>query len=181
MKNEFLGIGVGDGITTSYHDTPYEVIEVSEPEKFYWDGDNEIFIFDHPVVNLVLRDLRDNSTAWISTIRQVGNRWFTEQNDEIFVKKTGDSQPDLFFEIPEYPFEDGVNYKAGVGKVWRCSRCERDFNTKRKNKLPNCCPDCGWTTIPIFYIAAPPDDDFRPRPSVFSVALNFEEYAPYAL
>ncbi|HEX8266086.1 MAG TPA: DNA adenine methylase, partial [Pyrinomonadaceae bacterium] len=127
-----------------------------------------------------------NKKAWINTIRQVGERdWRDDQNSRIFIEKRGLSQPQSLPTIPEYPFESDCDYKAGVGKVWRCERCRKDFNTVEKRKLPNECPICiktralcFATTVPIFYIDFPPAEEKRAFPSIYNVDLNFEDYAP---
>lgn len=191
---EALGISVGDVVTTSYGSGPYEVKSVRPPQKFC-KSIFSIVIRDHEVTSLVLRDLDGNcnTDSYINNIRRVGDRWATDMNDEVFVEKKNKLviiQPDLFAvaaksDIPaEYQMQEGCDYRAGAGRIWHCEYCAKDFNSPEKQRLPYFCPDCRdkqkfpQVCVPVFFIAAPPPDDGRPRPSEYNVTQNFDEYLP---
>lgn len=183
---------MGDGITTSYGARAYKVKAIHAPVKFE-ESLFHIVIRSQEVTSLVLSDEDgDGKTdSYINHIRVAcADRWATDQNDEIFVEKRKIiAQPGLFeaqtAQPLHYPFQDGCDYRVGAGKVWRCPRCEKDFNSAEKHRLPFCCPVCLEsrdrflsTCTPIFFIESPPPGDWRPRPSQFLMTLNMEDYLP---
>jgi DNA-directed RNA polymerase subunit RPC12/RpoP len=198
-----LGIAVGDRLTTSYSDTPYEVVSLTPPRKFHISP-MHVVIRDFAVISLVLKDLRDgfhNSESYINNIRRAGESlWLTDQNDRILVekspvRKTGvqltifdalmnqAERKDDAENVPDYPFQPGVDYARGTGKVWHCGECERDFNTIEKppvvRSLP--CPYCAYPlSAAVYLMKQPPLGDLRRYPSEYTLTLNFWDYKPNA-
>lgn len=190
---EALGISLGDVLITSYGSGPFEVKSIRQPRRFEITS-SHIIIRDHEVTSFVLRDLDGKSTtdSYINNVRRTGERWATDQNDEIFVEKKHRRnivQLGLFDErrrpaAEEYEFQPGCDYRAGAGRVWHCPRCRKDFDTAEKHKLPYWCPACKDVKfmpvcVPIFYVEAPPVGDWRARPSEYMMTLNMEDYLPY--
>lgn len=190
---EALGISLGDILTTSYKTGPFEVTAISAPHKFIITS-FYIIIRDHQVTSFTLReaDKKCLTNSYINNVRRTGDRWATDQNDEIFVEKKYRQnivQIGLFDEpehplVKDYPFQPGCDYRAGAGKVWHCPKCRKDFNSPVKKKLPYWCPACRQdgkflpVSLPVFFIEAPAVGDWRRRPSQFSMTLNMEDYVP---
>ncbi|HRH47011.1 MAG TPA: hypothetical protein PKY82_35520 [Pyrinomonadaceae bacterium] len=188
--SEAFGIEIGDiiwGNYGNYEPTKYEVTRITKPALFN-DYSLYIYIYSQPVIHIGARDIgsKGEGNASFGTIRQVGGRYFSSQNDEIFIEKPRQRavlQRDLFAlleasEDPlQYPFQEGVDYRRGAGLVWNCEKCDRDFNTEFKMKLP-CRHECGSTSTPIFYFDFPKTVTTDRYPSTFLVSLNFEDYLP---
>lgn len=181
-----LGISPGDVVWTSYgKPNDYEVISISQP--LLWEKQSDIYIFSEPVISLVCRDLsrKTQTPSFLGNIRQIEDRWFSEMNDEIYVRKSTAPrlfQPDLFsatiIEQPgAYPFQSGVDYSQGAGLVWHCSGCRIDFNTEVKKSRPCIC-NCGSVAEAILYINFPKEIPTHHFPSAYLVGLNLADYAP---
>ena len=148
MFTEYLGIKTGDIIRTSYHTGPYEVVAVTPPkvvELFISD----LFIFPWPVVSLTLRDAKnasDRGNYGISDIHREGDRYFSG-GDEIFVEDPhngGFHQIGLFgveeTSYATYAYQEGVNYEALDGELWKCGQCGKDYNGLFVPTVPDMVP-----------------------------------------
>ena len=152
-----LGIQTGDIVSTSYGTGPYEVWSIRGPQYVERRGVGVWIIRTWPVVSLGLVKPGEQP-AWhtscpffiINTVRQEGDRWFTDAGDEVFVTPSRVRFPlpvDMFRSFPPLPepylFQPGVDYQAGDGLVWRCERCGTDFNAPGESKWgPAWCPRC---------------------------------------
>jgi len=139
--NSAFGISVGDIVSTSYGTgpyVPYVVLSVSPP-RYHDRFVGVLVIRTWQVIDLVCRhvdrpDRGPDHRAYLGSIRVEGNRWFTDQNDEIFVvrKSAGKAvQLSMFNDDidPErdlpYEFQPGVDYSHDA---WKCTHCGKDFN-----------------------------------------------------
>lgn len=153
---EALGIAVGDLIwrPREGHCTRYRVTSIWGP-IYWWEDYHSLTVWPYPVISLRLRyedPARGNDEAGISHIHQDGEHWFDDLGWEIFVEHgTRPLQMGLFetTEPQPYPFQEGLDYLAGDGRVWHCPKCGRDFNgLPEDHHAPRHCP--GWTlAVPI--------------------------------
>ena len=140
-----FGIQTGDIVRTSYGSGPFRVFSIYGPR--YWDrGVGDIVIRTWPVISLGLSrpdHPKKDGEYIINYIRQEGDRWFTDSNDEVFVEKApGQFQISMFGTCPvaePYLFDPAVDYT--VKDVWKCDRCG-DFNAPRPEGHPYWHPDC---------------------------------------
>lgn len=146
MANTMLGISIGDIITTSYSTGPY-IVHVLYGPYYTSPGLNGLVIRTWPVVGLECGD------AWINDVRQEGDRWFTDSNDEIYVQSSEPEGQLLLFDLPHgeqpYSFDPQVDYHR-FGEVWRCARCGIDYNAPDEPEpwRGGICPRCGRATPP---------------------------------
>ncbi len=139
-----LGLSVGDIVKVlqtpwSSESRPYEIWDIRGP-YYIENGCLELTIRTWPVISM--RCVRpgnqsprevfgDDGFSYLNHIRREGDRWFSDQNCEIVVlERRPVVQMNLFDDVaPEpYQFQLGVDYAAGVGRVWKCQRCGLDFN-----------------------------------------------------
>jgi hypothetical protein len=191
-----LGIQTGDIITTSYNTGPYIIHHIRGPFT-YFTGVGHLVILDHPEISLTLSTpnaKRKGTGGFINNIRQVNNRWYTAQNDELFItrRQVVPLAPTTFFDIfdppdqveilptpPLYQLNPSVDYDAGPRRTWHCDNCNVDFNAIPTNRYW-CQHDCDDEPIAteIFYVRAPQPDDRRPYVSYSVMTLNSDRYAP---
>jgi len=160
IYREALGITTGDVITTSYKSGPYVVKQITGPyqsqETFAY-----LTIWPYPVISLTLSyaDPSLTSTAYINHVhREPDGRYLTDTHDEIFVHKPAQPLPAQLplltpAILPEYPFQSGVDYRAGDSRVWHCQDCDRDFNAEKQDR--HCGPPCPYCTTRYPTIAIP--------------------------
>jgi len=134
-----LGISTGDQVRTSYG-TGGVVTHISAPH-FVDEEVGRKIIHTCPVVSVML-----DGDKVINGIRQEGERWFTDANDEVFfTRRQGEveQQIDMFasaMEMPKpYSFQTGVDY---THNVWTCGSCG-DFNAEGESDMRWRCPRCG--------------------------------------
>lgn len=153
-----LGIQTGDIVRTSYKTGPYEVWWITDPYFSGVEAVGTIIIRTWPVISLTLVEHGKgpgpggSGYSWINDIRQEGDRWFTDSNDEIFVEKRSVSLPvDMFRSYPQIPdpytFNPDVDYQL-AGEIFNCEQCG-DFNAKRYGLSHHAyCPKCGrWSAF----------------------------------
>lgn len=179
MTTEALGIGVGDVVWTSYGSSdPYTVEKISGP--YYWEvmAYGAIMIRTWPVIALVCRPVRGGHECYLNSIRRDGIRWFTDQNDEVFVRKglAPVQQLSMFMlmlnprSLP-YSFKVGVDYSLN-GQVWRCDRCG-DFNAPRPMNFRRAdCVVCGRYADAEVKLMRPREPG-RSYYSAYQVALGY--------
>lgn len=189
-----LGIQTGDLVTTSYNSGPYIVHHIHGPIT-HFSGVGHLVILDHPEISLILSTpgaKRKGTAGFINNIRQINNRWYTEQNAEVFINRPplldreATSLLDLFdppnqvgiLPIPPlHALNPSVNYEAGPRRTWHCPECNIDFNaTPSHNHY--CEHDCQTVADEMFYVRAPHPDDRRPHYSYYVVTLNSYQYGP---
>lgn len=171
IYQQALGIRTGDIITTSYGSGPYQVWSIHGPHL--WDKGIHWIIYPWPVISLKLIFTKDHHLfgkcigegkfSYINEIHRQEDRWFTTIGDEIFVKPPRLGYPDLPVDMfrsyppdPEpYPFQDGVDYRAGHRRVWHCCHCGLDFNWQPDGGygLPRC-PQCNHIVTTRIVVAA---------------------------
>jgi hypothetical protein len=191
-----LGIHTGDNIATSYSTSPYVVHHIHGPFT-YFTGVGHLVILDHPEVSVTLSTpnaKRKGTAGFINNIRQVNDRWYTAQNDEVFITKTALATlpPTTFFDIFDppgqvellpiplrYKLHPSVDYDAGPRRTWHCDDCNVDFNAVPTNRYW-CRHNCTDEPIAreIFYVRAPKPDDRRRYISYYIMTLNSYRYAP---
>jgi hypothetical protein len=158
VYKEALGIAVGDIVHTSYNTGPYTVLSIWGPHQ-YRENWQQVTIWPWPVISLALADADGRTGYYINEIHLDGDRWFSGR-DEIFVTKPETRPPAQLSLFPDpsptaspYPFQDGVDYEAGDGRLWRCEECGGDYDTDQPHQLSRRpeCPYCGatWKAIPI--------------------------------
>ena len=191
-----LGIQPDDIITTSYNTSPYIVHHIHGPIT-YFTGVGHLVILDHPEISLTLSTpnaKRKGHGGFINNIRQVDQRWYTAQNDELFITtpQLAPVPPANFFDIfnppdqvellptpPLYQLNPSVDYEAGPRRTWHCEHCNVDFNAIPTNKYWGR-HDCEDEPIAkeIFYVRAPQPDDRRHYISYYVMTLNSSRYTP---
>jgi hypothetical protein len=148
-----FGIQTGDLVTTSYATGPYEVWGITVPRYTQlWVG--RFVIRDYPVISLTLiapgvPPRGDNGLYWINDVRQEGERYLTDANDEVFVRRGSPIALPIDFlrSYPAtpgpYPFDPTVDFGARPRRIWRCTECRRDFNAVVESRHgPAYCPGC---------------------------------------
>lgn len=153
-----LGLSVGDIVTVEHPggtmSTPCRIVGLTEPRKVERPiGSVIVTPWAFVSVGLVEAGQRPRSGRWpygINRIRPSLGPWGLPEDDprrspDLYLNEHGYRieverppvlpswiEPDLFaLEPPEpadYPFQDGVDYWAGFGLVWKCCGCDRDFN-----------------------------------------------------
>jgi len=191
-----LGIYTGDLITTSYNTGPYIIHHVHGPITSF-TGVGYLVILDHPEISLTLSTpnaKRKGTGGYINNIRQVNDRWYTAQNNEIFITRPyqAPAAPTTLFDLmkpphevdflptpPPYQFNPCVDYDAGPRRTWHCDDCHVDFNATPSNRYW-CRHDCQHQSIAkeVFYVRAPQPNDRRPYISYYVMTLNSDRYAP---
>jgi hypothetical protein len=165
---EVLGIRVGDIVTTSYGTGPYEVWEISAPRQLT-SYPTALIIRTWPVVDLSLIPFEETPGhperrfCGINDVRQEGDRWFTDRQDEVLVQASKRTlvlpiHPVYSYpRLPEpYAFQQGVDYRAGHRQVWHCARCGRDWNEAKKPRWEAAwCHECQGRGIPIVFMHDP--------------------------
>ncbi len=150
-----LGIETGDLVRTSYGTGPYEVVQVSKP-TFTMKMVGDLVVFPWPVISLVcimpgVPPRGDNGHYWLNEIHREGARYvsggsYWNHPDEIFVEKKCSTYVamDLFSSIEEgpipYPFQSGVDYTVLDGELWKCPRCNLDYNGLTVPTVPDMIP-----------------------------------------
>lgn len=141
-----LGISVGDLVRTSYGTGPNEVERIHGPYYFNVGVFDNLIVRTWPVISIGF-----SGDSGINNIRQEGDRWFTDGNDEIFVTKNKAHKPaQLAMFGPSagqnrqspYLFKPGVDY---THNVWKCRHCG-DFNAPPNDERLRRrwhCPICG--------------------------------------
>jgi hypothetical protein len=191
-----LGLQTADIITTSYNTGPYIIHHLHGPFTFF-TGVGYLVILDHPEISLTLSTpnaKRKGTGGYINNIRQVNDRWYTAQNNEIFLTRPSNAPraPTTLFDLmepphqvdilptpPLYQLTPSVDYEAGPRRTWRCDDCNVDFNATPSNRYW-CRHDCRHQSIAkeIFYVRAPQPSDHRPYISNYVMTLNSARYAP---
>jgi hypothetical protein len=154
-----LGISVGDLVRTSYDTGPYRVKSINPPHYVEnWVG--VLVIRTWPVVSLVCSDpVKKDGDCYLNGIRREVERWFNDQNDEIFVTPAAAGQMfqmELLSvdEQPPYAFQAGVDYRHNA---WKCDRCGVDFNAEPNPDHPLWPADhCGYTTTKLLLMEPRP-------------------------
>lgn len=155
IEKTALGISIGDLICVSYHDTgnPIDPVETIWG-PYYWTCNSVegLITWPYPVISVSIY----KGKGGINNIHLDGNRWFTDQGDEVLVKKVAQKrkfvQIDLFSEFTEltsdpriapYPFNASVDY-SDRKHVFHCLDCGSDFNGDMWNGGYACppCPLC---------------------------------------
>jgi hypothetical protein len=195
---EALGIRTYDHVTTSYQTGPYTVRHIHGPFT-HFKTVGSVIILEHPEVCLTLsptNDPKQRVHSYINNIPQVGDRWFTALNDELFVsREPGPSPqfpPQTLLEIidppgtvcklpipPPYPLNPNVDYDAGPQRTWHCEACTIDFNAIPTNPYW-CRHSCKPPIVAksVYYVRSPPPDDRRTYLSYYVMELNSTPYAP---
>ncbi len=159
-----LGITVGDLVHTSYNTGPYEVYYIFGP-TWVDEGVGTLVFFPWPTISLaciskskrrtacaVPQKLKcDDVSGWLNDIRREGDRYFTCQNDEIFVTKRQSApvnllevietaQPEVL-PIPAQPtLPDDVDFNRPAR--W-CESCKHFWNVEPEFAgAPHWCPSC---------------------------------------
>lgn len=191
-----LGIHTADVVTTSYNTGPYIIHHIHGPFT-HFTGVGHLVILDHPEISLTVSTpnaKRKGTGGFINNIRRVNHRWYTAQNDELFITRPQliPFAPTTLFDIfdppeqvlvlptpPLYQLDPSVDYDAGPRRTWHCDNCNVDFNAIPTNRYW-CQHDCEDEPIPkeIFYVRAPQPDDRRPYVSYYVMTLNSERYTP---
>jgi hypothetical protein len=191
-----LGIQTGDIITTSYNTGPYIIHHIHGPIT-YFTGVGHVVILDHPEISLTLSTpnaKRKGHGGFINNIRQVDQRWYSAQNDELFITRPqlAPAQPansstysippnhvELLPTPPLYQLNPSVDYEAGPRRTWHCEHCNVDFNAIPTNRYW-CRHDCEDepNANEIFYVRAPKPDDRRHYISYYLMTLNSSRYSP---
>ena len=191
-----LGIQTGDIVTTSYNTGPYFIYCIRGPITSF-NGMGYLVILDHPEISLTLSTpnaKRKGTGGFINNIRQVDARWYTAQNNEIFITKPHHATlgPTTLFDVldppdqvdilptpPLYQLNPSVDYDAGPRRTWHCEDCNVDFNATPPNRHW-CRHNCQHQSIAkeIFYVRAPQPDDRRSYISYYVMTLNSDRYAP---
>ncbi len=157
MIIEALGIEVGDKVWQmigTYQGTPYRVESIHGP--YFWaTGNIAVIVWPYPVVSLTLKSWnypKDYQRYGINDIHKDGDRWFTDQGDEVFVEKPKNRkilQIDLFsfsksknIYSDAYKFSPDVDY-SDPNKVFKCKKCSLDFNGEMSSWTTPYCPVCG--------------------------------------
>ena len=131
-----VGIIAGDIVTTSYGTGPYTVVCVTPP-RYVDKIVGGLVVRTWPVSSLVLVrcDSLDKTRCYINDVRRLPDgRWFTDQNDEIFVQPNPNAACPVQMQLfavqcgDPYEFQPGVDY---AGQVWQCGRCGADFNAEK--------------------------------------------------
>lgn len=147
-----LGISTGDRIWTSYG-TGGIVTHISRPH--YVDEYTSFRgIRTWPVVSV-----NYDKDCTINDIRQEGDRWFTDTDDEIFIEKAHKTdllQLDMFETVLEpcepYEFREGVDYTLNA---WSCDKCG-DFNAEPESgDMRWHCPTCKRYGVYQLYVMPP--------------------------
>lgn len=154
-----FGIEIGDVVWTSYQPNFRGVVTSLTPPRYMSWFPGTIFIRTWPVISLTYRH-SDQAGFIINDIRQDGDRWFTDGNDEVFIEKPADRfglQLTLFDDVIMLDppvFQAGVDYSRDV---WRCD-LHGDFNgTPPRGVGPAVCPKCGsWWPVPMQLILMEP-------------------------
>ena len=194
---EALGIRTYDHVTTSYQTGPYIVRYIHGPFT-HFKTVSSLIILDHPEICLTLSSTSNPKQraahSYINNIRQVGDRWFTALNDELFVCREPIPQltPQTLLEIieppatvytlpipPPYTLNPNVDYDAGPQRTWHCEACIVDFNAIPTNPY-SCRHNCYSPIVAkrIYYVRSPPPDDRRTYVSYYVMELNSTSYAP---
>ena len=166
-----LGISTGDQIRTSCG-TGGIVTGITNPH-YVDDEFSRKIISTWPVINVTYDGVNP-----INNIRQDGDRWFTDDNDEIHVAHgTNETQQqmDMFssvLEAPEpYRFQEGVDYSHNA---WSCDQCG-DFNAEPENyNLRWHCVKCGRYGVKKLILMLPRDQTTN-RLNSYLLALGYEE------
>ncbi len=181
-----LGLSVGDVVQVHHGATvcgPYEIWAIRGPYYVEGPAAGPLVIRTWPVINLVCvrpgnraprEGMGEDGFWYVNDVRQEGDRWFTDQNvDVVLSERCGIVQYGLFDALPPEPsFQAGVDYAAGVGRVWRCVRCGLDFNAEPP--WPEPAWHCGWPAAKLIVMpprARPPEPDW----SSYQVRLGFGE------
>jgi hypothetical protein len=165
---EVLGIRVGDMVTTSYGTGPYEVWAMTAPRQVTCYP-STLIIRTWPVVDLALVPVEETSGGaerrfcGINDVRKVGDRWFTDRQDEVWVQANSRALALPIHPLYSYPplpepyaFQQGVDYRAGHRQVWHCARCGRDWNEGKKQRWETAwCPACQGRGIAISFMHDP--------------------------
>lgn len=165
---EALGLKVGYIVTTSYGTGPYEVWAITAP-RLVTSYPNALIVRAWPVVDLALivpqEAARHSERRFygINSVRQQEGRWLTDQLDEVLVQPSREPlllpiHPTYSYPpLPEpYPFQRGVDYRAGHRQVWHCARCGLDWNEARRPRWEAAsCPACQGWGIPIVFMHDP--------------------------
>lgn len=156
MIRTLLGISIGDIVTTSYGTGPYVVQELCGP-YYTAPGLMGLVIRTWPVIDLGFGDY-----SGVNDVRQEGDRWFTDSNDEIYVQHRDPEGQLWLFDPPSvgelpYVFDPQVDYRR-FGEVWRCERCKIDYNAPDEPEAwrGGICPCCGRSTPPCCAILLMP-------------------------
>jgi len=179
---EVLGLKVGDIVETSYGTGPYEVWYVT-PARMVTHFVHALIVRSWPVIDLAVVTPNERSHrllrgdfSYINNIRREGKRWFTDQQDEVFVRERGTALVLPIHPTWSYPpspspyaFQSGVDYHAGHRRVWHCEACGRDWNEaeERRPWEPARCPLCTRVGIPVVLM-----DDPASGQSEYVLALN---------
>lgn len=193
---EALGIRTHDRLTTSYQTGPYTVRYIHGPFT-HFKTVGSLIILDHPEISLTLsptNNPKQRVYSYINNIRQVGDKWFTALNDELFVSRELPLQlpPRTLLEIidppgtvytlpipPPYQLNPNVDYDAGPLRTWHCEACTVDFNSIPTN--PHWCRhNCNSPIVAksVYYVRSPPPDDRRTYLSYYVMELNSTSYEP---
>lgn len=193
-----LGIQTGDLIRTSYGQKVFVVHSFTAPH-YVLTGLDYFIILDHPEISLTLTEqgvkTRSDQFSQINDIRQVGDRWFTAQNDQIYVERPHrepaparslfdlidpHDAPEVLPVPPPYTLNPAVDYLAGPRRAWHCEACGTDFNTPQPDHLVT--HDCGTRdrALEIYYVQAPAPDDRRKFTSYYCMTLDHTGYEPSA-
>jgi hypothetical protein len=167
-----FGISVGDIVRTSYGGGPYRVKAI-RPPHYLSHSVGVIVIRTWSVISLVCTNaVKPDGHSYISDIRREGERWFTDQNSEVFV--TPSSGPPLQLalfgeedEEPPYAFQAGVDYRQ---HAWKCERCGVDFN--EQVEYPHPALHCGRVAFKLLLMEPRPTPP-EPSWSEFQMVLGF--------
>lgn len=193
---EALGIRTHDQITTSYQTGPYTVRYIHGPFTHYKTV-GSLIILDHLEISLALcstSNPKQRALSCINNIRQVGERWFSASNDELFLSRELRPQlaprslldiidpPDEVFSLPiplPYQLDTNVDYEAGPRRTWHCQSCSVDFNAIPQNRHW-CRHNCNSALVAqsVYYVRAPPPDDRRRYFGYYIMELNSIPYGP---
>lgn len=164
-----IELSIGDTIKTSYGTGPFTITHVTSP-RYYEEDFNCLLVRDYPVISLRCKDRGDTAEGrnYINNVRQIGARFFTDGDDEIFLLNRGVApivQMGLF-DVAHHPqpyvFQPGVDYSTAYAsgmscpglrlsfkhwQVFHCHRCSRDYNGQRINWVSHC-PYCErWNAV----------------------------------
>jgi hypothetical protein len=196
--NRALGIQTRDIIRTSYSQKVFVVHSIIAPH-YVITGLDYFIILDHPEISLTLIEEgstpRSDHYSYINDVRQVGDRWFTALNDEIFVERPACAPviarslldlidpPNAAAELPippPYTLNPAVAYTAGPGRAWHCAACGVDFNTAQPSRFAVHACGTNEAAREIYYVQAPALDDRRMFTSYYCMTIDHTRYEPSA-
>lgn len=188
LESDFSRLRVGMLISTSYGTGPYRIEQIGAPT--YIDRYvGELLVRTWPVVGFVLSRPGEHGPSYISGVRPLGDRWFTDQNDEVIVHGMDPAappfQPSLFETAPALPapyvfdpdviypgYTEGVDYSTSIW-TWHCEKCGRDWNGKEKHYAPPCphCYRC-YGALRVLVMEPRPEPPAR-APSSYAQSLGY--------